>query len=43
MWVLHNQPKTTNEKFGNAMWVLWGNNVTKCSLTIMYVNIAWLA
>jgi hypothetical protein len=25
------------------MWVLQGNNVTKCSLTIMDANIAWVA
>ncbi len=24
-------------------WVLQGNNVTKCSITIMDVNIAWVA
>jgi len=25
------------------MWVLQGNNVTKCNLTIMDANITWLA
>jgi len=25
------------------MWVLWGDNVTKCNLTIMDANIAGLA
>jgi hypothetical protein len=35
--------KKTNEEFRNAMWVLWGNYVIKCSLIIMDVNIRWLA
>jgi len=35
--------KKTNEEFRNAMWVLWGNYVIKCSLTIMDANIRWLA
>jgi hypothetical protein len=40
MWVLQGD---NVENFGNVMWVLLGNNVTKCSLTIMDANIAWLA
>jgi hypothetical protein len=31
------------QQFGNTMWVLWGDNVTKWNLTIVDVIIAWLA
>ncbi len=34
--------KKTNEELGNMMQVLQGDNVAKCNLTIMNVNIAWL-
>ncbi len=40
---MHTQPKKTSEEFGSTMWVLWGGNVTKHSLMIMYTGIEQLA
>ncbi len=33
----------TGKEYGNTIWVLQGNNITKCNLRIMDVSIAWLA
>ncbi len=35
--------KKTSEEFGSTLWVLWGGNVTNCSLMIMDMGIAQLA
>jgi hypothetical protein len=42
-YIIDQKNQKTSEEFGNEMWVLWDNYVTKCSLTIMDVNITWLA
>jgi hypothetical protein len=34
--------KELNEEFGNPMWVLKGNNIKQCNLTIIDASIAWL-